>query len=217
MSNNDLTQLHETNALEIDRLKFEKEKSQMELKLIEREISLKERELNRSRITPTQITILVAIFGILGTGLGAWLQGYSNQKLERLKFESEIILKVVTSDSIEQNKRNLKFLLDAGFIKDEQGKIDRLVNDSSFDFRIESLNVGRLEFSNVPLSQILDEIGSRYGKNIVYNDNIPSYHFSCSFHMDMGLINILNMLEATTDLQLKVNGNTIYVSREVKR
>lgn len=204
----------ETNTIEIERFKFEKEKFDLEYKLREKDINLKEKELNQSKITPTQVTILAAIFGILGTGLGAWLQGYSNQKLERLKFESEIILKVATSDSIEQNKKNLKFLLDAGFINDEQGKIDRLVNDSSFDFRIESSNVERLEFRKKPLSQVLDEIGSLFGKNIVYKSKIPSVYITCAVDRDMDLYVVLEMLAADYDLQLKVSGNTIYVSRK---
>jgi hypothetical protein len=93
------------------------------------------------------VTILVAVVGLLGTSLGALLTGYANrnierdkfeasQKMEKKKFESDIIMKVATSDSIERNKNNLKFMLNAGFITDEQGKINTLVNDSSFGLKI---------------------------------------------------------------------------------
>jgi len=35
-----------------------------------------------------------------------------------------------------RKKKNLKFLLDAGFISDNEKKIEKLVNDSSFDLRV---------------------------------------------------------------------------------
>jgi hypothetical protein len=53
-----------------------------------------------------------------------------------LRFESDLITKVVSSNDLAQNKSNLKFLLDAGLITDNQHKIEKLVNDTAFDVKI---------------------------------------------------------------------------------
>ncbi|HEY4149974.1 MAG TPA: hypothetical protein VGM41_13640 [Chitinophagaceae bacterium] len=142
------------NDLASERLAFEKEQAdrdfqikEKEIELRKQEIALKEKELlltSRFKFTPVQATIFTAIIGIIGTLIVAMIQGNSNQKLEKLKFESELILKAATSDSIEQNKKNLKFLLSAGFLTDEQGKIKKLVEDSGFNLKIDNPNVASI-------------------------------------------------------------------------
>lgn len=121
------------------RFQFEKEKFNKECKLREREIAIKEKEVqnSQSKITSTNITIWVAIIGIVGAAISSLIQGYNNTELERDKFEFQVILKVATSDSLERNKNNLKFLLDAGIISDKQSKLRKLVNDSSFELNVE--------------------------------------------------------------------------------
>jgi hypothetical protein len=131
--------------IEIEKLKLENEIVQLELQIKKKEAELKQKELDLLKnepkqsflkYTPTQTTIIVAILGILGSVLLATLQEYSNQKLEKAKFESELVLKVGTSDSLEQNKRNLKFLLNTGLLTDLDGKIRKGVEDSNFSFKI---------------------------------------------------------------------------------
>ncbi len=124
----------------MEKFHFEKNKYERDLQLRERELTIRENELktNRSKVTPTHVAIYVALVGVIGTCVVALLQGYTNIKLERQKFESEIILKVATSDSIERNKKNLEFMLKAGFITDEQGKINKLVKDANFDLKIQT-------------------------------------------------------------------------------
>jgi len=127
----------------MERLEIYKRKVEGELLLKEKELEIRtseKKESNKKSITlsPGQVTIIVAVIGLLGTYLGSFLQGMNNQKLERLKFESEIILKVLGADDIEQNKRNLNFLLDAGFIKDNEAELRKLLKDTSFNVRITS-------------------------------------------------------------------------------
>lgn len=119
---------------------FERERLDREYTFREKELLLRERELanSRARITPALLTIMVTLIGILGTLIGSYVQGSSNQRLEKLKFESELITKVVTSGDLTQNKRNLKFLLDAGFISDPDHRISALVKDSAFGLQIQS-------------------------------------------------------------------------------
>jgi hypothetical protein len=107
--------------------------------------------------------IIVAFLGILGTLIGSYLQGMSNLNLEKLKFETDLIAKVVSNNDIQQNKKNLKFLLDAGLIRDTGNKIKQLVADSTFDLNIRKDNIrsdhfwvaGRVEDENgVPLENV---------------------------------------------------------------
>jgi hypothetical protein len=142
--------------LEKDRMLKEYEYKEKELELRRQEIEMKDRALNseKFKIGGAHLTIMGIVIAALGTVLGSWLQGNTNQKLEKLKFESEVILKIAASDDIEQNKKNLKFLLDAGFISDKGGKITRLVKDTSFKLKVETE-------SSRPITQgvILDERG----------------------------------------------------------
>jgi hypothetical protein len=48
------------------------------------------------------------------------------ERLDRLKFETSLIAKATESVNREEQIRNLKFYLSAGFLKDEEGKISRM-------------------------------------------------------------------------------------------
>jgi hypothetical protein len=111
-----------------------------ELEIRQKEIELKEKELlrnNRLQFSPALAAILVALIGLIGTLFANWYQAVSNQRQDRQKFKSELVLKVATSDSIEQNKGNLKFFLKTGLLEDEDGKIRRAIEDSGFDLKID--------------------------------------------------------------------------------
>jgi hypothetical protein len=141
---------NDPHQLEQDRLIFEKMKLEKEYLFKEKELLLREKELanGKVKVTPAQITIIVTLIGILGTLIGSYIQGMSNQKLEKLRFESDLITKVVSSNDLVQNKKNLKFLLDAGLITDNDHKIEKLVNDTSFDVKIpQNISRPRLSFS----------------------------------------------------------------------
>jgi hypothetical protein len=109
-------------------------KSELDVKIVElyyKEIApKKESSILKSPLTPI---IFSALFAILGTILGAWMQGKSNLKLEERKYESTLILKMVETDSKGQAIENLGFLLDMGLIKNEdlRAKVDKVVKDSS--------------------------------------------------------------------------------------
>ncbi|MDJ0707242.1 MAG: hypothetical protein QNJ46_28540 [Leptolyngbyaceae cyanobacterium MO_188.B28] len=108
-----------------------------ELVLKERELALKEQE-TKARIelekrgiwfsSPVLIGVASAIFGLIGTGVGAALQGYSNFNLERQKFESNfqlerqkfefaLIQKTLESSDRKEAAKQLLFLVDSGLIQ----------------------------------------------------------------------------------------------------
>jgi hypothetical protein len=105
--------------------------------LKEREIALKEQEV-REKInlekrglwfsSPLLIGVFSAVFGLLGTGIGAALQGYSNfhlerQKfdlnfqLERQKFEFSLIQKALEIKDRNEAAKQLLFLVNSGVIQ----------------------------------------------------------------------------------------------------
>jgi len=66
--------------------------------------------------------LLLAFVGLLGTGVGAVLQGYWNTKLEREKFEFTLIQKALENADKTEAGRNLMFLLQAGLLSQFDGK-----------------------------------------------------------------------------------------------
>lgn len=85
-------------------------------------------------------TIIAAIFGLMGTLLGAYTQGcfnlqlerekfHANSKLDREKFETNLILKSIETGDPGRAAQNLDFLVKAGLISDPGGKISALVKD----------------------------------------------------------------------------------------
>jgi hypothetical protein len=79
-------------------------------------------------VSPGTATIIAAVVGLIGIGVGAVLQGWSNTKLERQKLESQLILKALEPWDIEIAKKKLLFLLRAEFIQIEIPKLAALVS-----------------------------------------------------------------------------------------
>jgi hypothetical protein len=118
-----------------------------QLQLRREALALKREELASGRkhsgtlnLSPVTTTILAGIIGLLGTGVGAMTQGWSNRTLERDKFEfnkqiereknkANLILKAVETGDPEDAKTNLLFLVKAGLIQDPDGLISKLAND----------------------------------------------------------------------------------------
>jgi Putative peptidoglycan binding domain len=73
--------------------------------------------------------VLLALVGLIGTGVGAVLQGFWNTRLEREKFEFSLIQKALDTPDHKQAGRNLKFLVQAGLISGFDGnKIESLAD-----------------------------------------------------------------------------------------
>jgi hypothetical protein len=73
--------------------------------------------------------LLLALVGLIGTGVGAVLQGFWNTRLEREKFEFSLIQKALDTADKNEASRNLKFLVQAGLISEFDGKkIDALAD-----------------------------------------------------------------------------------------
>lgn len=67
--------------------------------------------------SPLTAAIFSAIFGLVGTGIGAALQGHSNLQLERQKYEFSLIQKALEVEDREEAAKKLLFLVELGAIK----------------------------------------------------------------------------------------------------
>ena len=118
---------------------FEMDLLAINLKNVENDIKLKENELNfkldearkdkdkKDKLTTGQITLLVAIIGLSGTLITSFIQGIYEQKLERQKYESSLVLKMVEAPTKKEAIDNLKFAVDLGLIENEDLKRNILV------------------------------------------------------------------------------------------
>jgi hypothetical protein len=121
--------------LELLKFEAEKNRSERELALKENEFALRQEEV-RAKIksegrtgfsfTPLAATILGGTLAAVGTFVGAYIQGLNNMKLERQKFESNLVLKAVETGDRDKAKVNLLFLVDAGFLADSKENIKKL-------------------------------------------------------------------------------------------
>lgn len=71
--------------------------------------------------------VVVAVVGLVGTGIGALLQGYWNAQLERTKFEAALIQKALSTSSKKEAAQSLQFLVTSGLLKGlNEGNIARV-------------------------------------------------------------------------------------------
>ncbi len=76
-----------------------------------------------------QILILVipGVLALVGTLLGGMLEGYWNSELSRQKYQSDLVLKALESNSAEERLQTLKLLVHTNLIKESSVR-DSIVN-----------------------------------------------------------------------------------------
>lgn len=80
-------------------------------------------------INPIIGTVLVALIGLFGTGIGASIGGYYNIKLEQEKLRSSLILKAVETTDPKSALNYLKLLKNTGLVKNLDVTIEKWSND----------------------------------------------------------------------------------------
>ncbi len=111
---------------------FEREKWEAALVRQDRELSIKERDLDLRReevarswwSTPLGLAIVGAILAALGTVLTTYLAGVSQQNLEEKTAESQRILEMIRNPGSSPDKAaaNLRFLVDTKLLSPERQK-----------------------------------------------------------------------------------------------
>jgi hypothetical protein len=141
--------------LELRRAELEEKRAQRESegKRHQQEVELKKLEMAAAsgrglRLTAAQATVVAAGLALVSGGLGGAIQAWSSrdieaaksqalvdierlkaeaaERLDRAKFETTLILKATEAPSRDEQIRNLRFFLNAGFIRDPEGKIARI-------------------------------------------------------------------------------------------
>ncbi len=120
--------------IEDKKLEFDRWRSNREFEIREKELEIKATQLkeiaqaNKSRLFSSQSVAMITILaGIIGTFLGATVQGYFNLDLEKKKMESSLIIQAIETGNNKQSAKNLNFLVSAGFINDPDNKISNLI------------------------------------------------------------------------------------------
>jgi uncharacterized protein YecT (DUF1311 family) len=141
--------------------------------------------------TGTHATILVALLGTIGTATGAIFTARENLRVEetrraaatdlerakhdaatnlaRLEFEIKLIFRAIEGSDSSERIRNLHFFLDAGFLRDPEGRIRKLdpskfpskVNPS-FDCLIDTDPAARLICATPELAALDSELAKVY-------------------------------------------------------
>lgn len=121
------------------------------LNLREKELANKEKELDKEKISPLMIGVIVAIIGLFSNALVSYLNGINKLEEAKISLQNQLILNAVESDSIVQNKNNLQFLLDAGLIPLYEVNIKEIIDNEGITpafhstkkyFKIEKLMSG---------------------------------------------------------------------------
>lgn len=145
-------------GLERERFELERTRVLRELEFKSRELEMREREMAQparsANVTPLTATLIAGLVGLLGTGIGAYMQGRSNQILERQTFEAQLIIKAVDTDDHTKAARNLSFLVNAGLVQDANGRIAKLIkNPTSLPVRNVSSRFGLIDVDNDTFEQ----------------------------------------------------------------
>ena len=117
------------NNLEEKRLKEEVRLRELEIELERDKLNFEFKHKEKIKFSPLLTTAIAAFCALLGTILGAYINGISSLNLERQKFESNLILKAVETGDQKEAIDNLNFFVKAGFIEDSKNKISNLIKE----------------------------------------------------------------------------------------
>ena len=117
--------------VDIQKLRLEEKRIDNDYRIREAELTLKREELASKAgadkqtiwtggLSPVAATVLVAFVGLLGSAVGAFLQGQSNLSLEQQKFESALISKAIEPENENERAQRLVFYTKLGLIRDER-------------------------------------------------------------------------------------------------
>jgi hypothetical protein len=88
----------------------------------EAETARQNKETTSFTISPFAASIVGALIAVVGAFAGAIVQGYFSLALERQKFESELVIKLVETDNTVKARDNLVFFSRTGFLRKEIGE-----------------------------------------------------------------------------------------------
>lgn len=110
-------------------------------------------------LTVPGATVTVALVGFLGTFAATYVKGWYDLELTRQKHNADLVLHAVAPDA-KQSRENLRFLLEAGLLRDPDGKLAKAIADPSLSIRLASQASADLQrdFSLSQMETLVDEI-----------------------------------------------------------
>ena len=100
----------------------EAELKKRELAIAERELTLKKEEslakirLDQRGLIYSSPVLIAIVSTVFGTAIGAGLKGYSDIRLERLKFEFSLVQNAFENEEREEAAKQLRFIANSGVI-----------------------------------------------------------------------------------------------------
>jgi DNA/RNA endonuclease G (NUC1) len=116
--------------MELKKLEFEREKFTREVELKEKEFEFKMGGDKKSFFkNPLYITIFVAIIGLTGNAIVAYVNNNSQLSIEKRKAEAARILEVIKTGDPDKAATNLEFLLETGLVTLDTLKIRQYLDN----------------------------------------------------------------------------------------
>lgn len=106
------------------------EQIEYELKRLELENRQKEGK-KRLNISQAIAAIIVATMTVVGSFVANYIQKNREIELQKLKLESELIIKAVESNDIQTSRSNLIFFIEAGLLPRSSINIEKILDDTS--------------------------------------------------------------------------------------
>lgn len=124
-------------SIEVQKLYLMKRRADEEFRIKREELELKREELQarleeqKQKRRQISFPIIIAVIGILGTGVVTFLQGDQNRVLEKEKFHYQMILRGLEIEDQDGRANYLSFLTEVGLIEPGPlaNNIDSLVKD----------------------------------------------------------------------------------------
>lgn len=143
----------------------------------------------------TKITYLLlgALLALAGNIINSCYQGYQNRRLEKIQFESTLILNSIDKNDIESSKKNIKFLLESKLISLKNEKILSMLTDSTFVIKLPEIDtitlkplnkfkVGSTFIKSVYSGQVLDRSDKPIENVEITTKRYPPYKFQKEFY-----------------------------------
>ena len=115
---------------------------------METRLSIVEQKLTRKLgFWQKDISLLIAVtgaaLGIIGHAVVAFIETDANLKLEQVRLQHELILSVVEDVDIDRAKKNLKFIIDAGILRNSEFIDTGKIRSYIFEERNDPLIISR--------------------------------------------------------------------------
>jgi hypothetical protein len=117
-------------SLDDRKFAFERDARFKEIAIRDRELSIKETELRRSRwLNPTVIGLVAAAIGLFGNLLVTFFANVNNQRIEKFKAQSNLIVQAVGTGDAKSACRNLISFIRLGLLEDLEGRLSKCETD----------------------------------------------------------------------------------------